>query len=261
MSYYDTLTTTQKKNAGIIQQEMVNAGITNPLSQAAILAVISKESGFLPIRENGNYSVDSIVRVFKIPRERAAELAHNPEKLFNAVYSNRHGTPANMGFAYRGGGFNQLTFKGNYDLFGKLTNTDLGNRPELIEQPDVAAKVAVQFAKRGIEQLRKSGALKVYNADNINDFKTPRDAMLAFYHVNAGAQKPTSYVIGLYDKSDHLGGMTKMKKYFDSLYNYTSSAVGASIEALKKKPLVTAILTITLIVGGYILVKYLRKSK
>ena len=47
------------------------------------------------------------------------------------------------GFKFRGRGLIQLTGKDNYKRAGQALGLDLVNKPELVERPDVAAKVAV----------------------------------------------------------------------------------------------------------------------
>tara|TARA_R110000751_G_scaffold134881_3_gene237522 strand:+ start:37 stop:813 length:777 start_codon:yes stop_codon:yes gene_type:complete len=258
LSYTDGLNTEQKKNIGFLKAEMLAQGITNNYSQAGILAIISKESSFMPKRENMSYSAKRIREVWPSTTVSESEsLAGNPEALANAKYSNRYDTPAGKGYAYRGGGFNQLTFKSSYCKYGKITGTDLCNKPELIEDPKTAAKVAVGFAKNRIESLKKNGKLKSYNASDINDFKNLKDATQAFYHANTGAGKSVSYVKGL-EHSDRLGGMKKALDRVSDLHNYVSSL---AIKTFKKRPVTTILITTLILISGYVLITQLIKTK
>jgi predicted chitinase len=51
-TYFDNLTAEQKGNIKFIIQKMNEKGITNPITQSAILAVVSKESAFIPRSES-----------------------------------------------------------------------------------------------------------------------------------------------------------------------------------------------------------------
>ena len=52
---------------------------------------------------------------------------------------------AGDGAKFHGRGYIQLTGRDNYDRAGKALGLDLVNHPELVERPDIAAKVAVWF--------------------------------------------------------------------------------------------------------------------
>ena len=241
MSYIDSLNSKQKANIAIIKDEALKAGITNPYAIAAMLAIVSKESNFIPINENLNYSAPRLQKVFKLSVARANELAGKPVEIGNAVYGGRYGNGSNEGYKYRGRGFNQLTFKGNYDKYGKLANVDIVSNPDSLNtDPKVAAKVMIAYNKANINKLALDGKLKEYNASNINDFKNENDATLAFYHVK-----------GLL-KKDSLGGMTKAMKRVKDLYDYT-------LVAVKKKPLPTIIITTLIVVSLYALIKNINK--
>jgi len=54
------------------------------------------------------------------------------------------------GAKYKGRGYIQLTGKDNYRRAGQALGIDLVNKPELVERPDIAAKVAVWFWKERV---------------------------------------------------------------------------------------------------------------
>jgi putative chitinase len=56
-------------------------------------------------------------------------------------------TKAGDGAKYKGRGYIQITGKYNYEQAGKALGLDLVNKPELVEKPEVAAKVAVWYWK------------------------------------------------------------------------------------------------------------------
>lgn len=253
MGYVDTLSTQQKQNIAIIKDEAKKAGITNPYAVAGILAIVSKESSFIPKSENLNYSATRLQQVFGLSSSKASELAGKPEAIGNAVYGGKYGNSSTEGYKYRGRGFNQLTFKGNYDAYGKIIGEDLVSNPDKVNTPLTGAKVLMAFNKKGIQSLKSQGKLSAYNADDINDFKNLEDATMAFYHVTAGTGKSVSYVKGLKSK-DSLGGMTKALARVEDLFNY-------SYEAVKNNPLKTILVVATLGLVAYFISKQLGKGK
>lgn len=54
------------------------------------------------------------------------------------------------GAKYKGRGYIQITGKYNYEQAGKALGLDLVNKPELVEKPEVAAKVAVWYWKNRV---------------------------------------------------------------------------------------------------------------
>jgi len=244
MSYTDSLTQEQKKNIAIIKDEAVKSGITNPCAIAGMLAIVSKESSFVPKSENLNYSASRLQQVFGLSSARANEIANKPELIGNAVYGSKSGNSSTEGYKYRGRGFNQLTFKGNYDAYGKLIGENLVANPDKVNDPKTAAKVLIAFNKKGIDSLKSLGKLASYNATNINDFKNLEDATLAFYHVTAGTGKSVDYVKGLKNK-DSLGGMTKALARVQDLYSYVKDTV---VKNPKKTGIVLGILGVAIYV-------------
>jgi len=244
MSYIDTLTQQQKNNIFIIKDEAKKSGITNPYSIAAILSIVSKESSFIPQSENLNYSSDRLQKVFNLSSSKANEIAGKPEAIGNAVYGGKYGNASNEGYKYRGRGYNQLTFKGNYDTYGKLINENLVSNPDKVNDPKIAAKVLMAFNKKGIDSLNSKGKLQAYNSTGINDFKNLEDATMAFYHVTAGTGKSVDYVKNL-KSNDSLGGMTKALARVQDLYSYVKDTV---VKNPKKTGIVLGILGVAIYV-------------
>lgn len=257
MSYVDTLSAEQKRNMALIKDEAVKGGITNPYSIAAILSIVSKESQFIPQSENLNYSAKRLQEVFNLSSSKANEIAGKPEAIGNAVYGGKYGNSKDEGYKYRGRGFNQLTFKGNYDAFGKRINEDIVSNPDKVNDPKTAAKVLIEFNKKGIDSLKNSGKLSSYNSTGINDFKNAEDATLAFYHVTAGTGKSVDYVKGLKSK-DSLGGMTNALKRVEDLYKYVKTTVTTTV---KNKPGTSGLILGLLGIAIYVLIKTVKKAK
>lgn len=248
MSYLNTLTNEQKNNIAILVDEAKKAGITNPNSIAGMLAIVSKESKFRPKSENFNYKADRLVEVFKISPSRAQQLAGNPEATANAMYGGKNGNAANEGWKYRGRGFNQLTFKGNYKKYGDIIGEDIVSNPDKVNEVQTAAKVLIAYNKDRMADLAKRGKLKEYNATNINDFKNPQDATLAFYHVTSGNGNSVAKIKNLVH-NDPLGGMTKA-------LNNVNDLLAATGKFVKKKPILTIAITALVVVATWTLIKY-----
>ena len=252
MSYINTLSSQQKNNILILLQELEKSGITNPISQAGILAIISKESSYVPKDENMNYSADRIVTVFKLSNSKAKELANKPEALANYVYGNKFGnTSKGDGWKYRGRGFNGITFKGNYAKYGDAINVDLVANPNKANDIDVAGKIQAEFVKNGIKSLQSSGKLSAYNSKDVNGFTNTKDSVLAFYHINAGTGNSVEKIKNL-AKNDHLGGMSKALARVDELYKYVLANKKKLPVVKKSNSLVNGILLGLLFVSSWI---------
>jgi predicted chitinase len=224
-NFINTLDATQKKHLSIIVDTLKNNGYTNPLTIAGICSIISKESVFKLVRENMNYSASRIGEVWPRLKKKASSLGGNPEALANEVYGNKYGNGPKDGYKYRGGGFNQLTFKALYTERGKQTGTDLGNDPDLIANATVAAKVLVHYYKDSFKTLAKDKKLQQYGASDLNGFTNLKDAICAAYHATAGIGKKVSDVKGLLT-SDSLGGMTKAQANGPDLLTFVKQFTG-----------------------------------
>lgn len=207
------------KNIDIVIKELTAAGITNPQAISAILAIISKESGFVPKNETSysKTSNDRIRSIFSKTKDLSDQaltsLKADPVKFFNYVYGGRYGNSATEGYKYRGRGFNQLTFKGNYEYYGKKLQLDLVGNPDLVNKPEIAAKVVAAYFKDQFEK-HPSTIKQRYGAKNINDFKDTKTAVNAFYNANAGLDKDTS--------KQTTTGKTKALSNVDQFYTFTT---------------------------------------
>ena len=213
MSYIEKLSTAQKNNLDIIIKAFDEWGITNDFTRAAILAIISKESMFKCDFERGygNTSNDRIRKIFGFRASRLSDaeltaIKKDDFKFFNLVYGGRYGNGPTQGWMYRGAGFNQITFKGNYSSAAKRTGVDLINQPQMIENPNVAAAAAITYFidrfKRGFSTAHQ----RHYKSNGINDFGDLNNATLAIYHANAGFGK-AMYTMSKVNEST--GGLKK----------------------------------------------------
>jgi predicted chitinase len=204
-------------NKDIVIAELKAAGITNQFSIAAILSVIDKESGFKPQTEI-TYANTSNSRIRGIFTDKTGSLSDaelntlkkDPVKFFNFVYGGKFGNSPTEGFAYRGRGYNQLTYKSQYKKYSEILGLDLVKNPDLVNDPKIAAKVAAAYFVRNFKN--NAAIVKArYGANNINDFKDAKTAVNAFYNANAGFGKDTSKAI--------TEGKTKALKKVSSFIN------------------------------------------
>jgi putative chitinase len=119
---------------------------------AAFLAQVMHESNqFRALSENLHYSAERLRQIWpaRFPTDEiAAECAGDPEKLANRVYADRLGNGDSVsgdGWRYRGRGLIQLTGRQNYERCAKALQLDLLAQPELLEQPEGAARSAAWF--------------------------------------------------------------------------------------------------------------------
>ena len=186
----------QAANIKSMIQYMNDSGITNPITQIGILSVIGKESKFIPqseisYRNTSNSRIRSIFsKTASLPDAELDALKQDDEKFFNFVYGGRFGNADNEGYKYRGRGFNQLTFKGNYKKYGSLIGKDLVSSPDLLNDVDTAAAVAVEFFTKGKTPPQ---------------FKSKSEAVTYFTNLNAG---------GTANASNH-GSAQQMSNKFD----------------------------------------------
>lgn len=223
-NYFKSLSAEQYNNIGIIISRMVSKGVTNKYAQAAILAVISKESSFKPSFEKG-YSTTSNERIRTIfsstkllSDTQLDALKKDTEKFFNYVYGNKFGNGSSDGFKYRGGGFNQITFKANYIQAKQDSLVDVVNYPEKINEPEVAADSVIGYFLRRFKSSNR----------NINAFSSLGEAINDVYQANAGK-------LGTKVTIDPTGGFAKASGRAAGFYEYVKTHSGDNVNFLKLK--------------------------
>jgi predicted chitinase len=221
MGYVAKLTQEQKNNATTLVKRMRLKHITNVFSIGGILSVISKESNLIPHSESSykNTSNDRIRHIFtKLSHLNDVQLnilKADDIKFFNAIYGGMYGNGADEGFKFRGEGYHQLTFEGNYKKVGDEIGVDLVNHPELLNtDPNVSADEVIQFFMDKISEGIKLGLLKQYNSNDINGFVTASDALKAMYNCNCGWGKKKAEIL-----ADSTGGLalatSRMNEFVD----------------------------------------------
>jgi predicted chitinase len=206
-------------NARAIIKAAKSSGVTNKYTITAILAIVSKESGFVPRSEAsyGGTSATRIKNIFsKFRKYSDAEvdvIKKDPVKFFDIIYGGKYGNGEKDGYKFRGRGFNQITFKGNYKVYADETGLNLINDPDLLNTVDAASKCVVAYFKRNIKKA-PSDMKSRYNFSDINSFKNLNDAVGAIYHANAGWGKSYSEIV-----ADSTGGRKKAFDKSQPLYN------------------------------------------
>lgn len=187
------MTTTQDEMVLILRQQMDAQKVLDPSMRAAIGAIAMGESGFSMKPELG-YAHTSNERIRKIFGSRVAsfddnqldELKANPEQFFDTVYGGAWGaknlgnTERGDGFRFRGRGMFQLTGRSNYERYGKLIGVDITTDPEVADQPQVAAAIAVAYMK---DRYHGGGweGMKHAVGNNISDIDQEKDDLYQQY--------------------------------------------------------------------------------
>lgn len=222
----DKYPASKDKDANIKEfiKQAKKAGVTNKFAIVGMLAIISKESGFVPKSEY-SYRGTSGARCIKIFGKRGKSeaeweaLTKNDKSFFDFIYGGKYGNAADEGYKYRGRGLNQITFKAIYEKYGKSTGYDIVKDPDLLNTIEVAAACAVSYFKTGINAAPNS-IKRQYSFTDVNSFKNLDDATGAMYHCNAGFGHSFADVV-----ADSTGGRAKAFKNAGPLYNTYSSQI------------------------------------
>ncbi|MFW4994584.1 glycoside hydrolase family 19 protein [Pseudomonas aeruginosa] len=149
---------------------MKRFGITSPVRVAAFLAQVGHESSQLNrLVENLNYSDQGLAATWPSryrgadgqPNALAQRLARNPRAIANNAYASRNGNgdeASGDGWRFRGRGLLQITGRANYRAAGAGLGQPLEAEPELLEQPEHAARSSAWWwAAHGLNGLADSG--------------------------------------------------------------------------------------------------------
>ena len=168
VSFLNQQGTTRGQRERIAYTEAYNSGLRGTELRAYMAQVAHESSNYGLLRELGYTSVDSAVSVggskwksrlkrdnVLDPSDRDAETTgpikdNTAKNIFNSVYANRNGNgdfDSGDGYAYRGRGYIQLTGRANYREVGKEIGLDLEGNPDLMSNPEVAAKASVAWWK------------------------------------------------------------------------------------------------------------------
>lgn len=266
MGYLDTLTPKQKANAEILVKRLNANGITNPLAQAGILAVVSKESEFIPKSET-SWKGTSNSRIRQVFGSRVAgytdaqldALKSNDEAFFDAIYGASQpqlglgNTKKGDGYKYRGRGLNQITGRALYKQYGDAIGVNLVDNPDKLNDPVVASDALIAYFRTLFKA--SNSKLSNYNSTGLNDFKNINDAVGAYYHANAGWGKSMSSI-----QADVTGGRAKAMARANELADYAKKFIGKTTTFVKKNFGLTIVISAVLIVSVYTLIITLKKK-
>ena len=216
--------TTKGNNIDLLIKTFKDQGVTNPYAIVAMLCVVGKEGGYEPIAENVNYSYGQLINKDKTPWEFFAKNEDNKkiayhltrgkyygkkggkETFANYIYGWVNSKPAGFrtdpygnttwgdGYKYRGRGFNQITWKGQYESYGKKIGIDLVKYPDKLLEPAIAAKVCFFFFR---DRFKNAG----YDPISYwNSYSSINAAITEFANANGGNVNNTASH-GAYEKS------------------------------------------------------------
>ena len=130
------------------------------------------------------------------------------------------------GYKYRGRGYIQLTGRANYRQYGKLLGVDLENNPDLAKDPNIAARVAIEYWKR---RVNRTAAQK-------GDVKT------VTYNINGGynglADRIQKYEKYLKKPQPKIKPITRDKNNQASVLNTTMGEEGTTTIMVLRQPVI-----------------------
>jgi putative chitinase len=200
---WDSLSQGQKDSTNYLYRTLLQYGFTD-IEARAILGIVSKESAFVP-RNEISYAGTKASRIRQVfpsnfKNKTDAEIdviKKDSQKFFDTIYGGRYGNASNEGYKYRGRGFNQLTFKGNYETYNNLykANGSKAGPLDIIANPDLVNK-----QEGGVYKVASHIASLFFKRNKSNFFpKAPTNdldtAVFNFMRANAGWGTSTSGAI------------------------------------------------------------------
>lgn len=215
-------------NAGLPKYE-----ITTPQRIAGFIAQCAHESAdFKTLEENLNYRAETLLRVF--PRyfgpgkEDANAYAHNPQKIANYVYMDKHRSAAGAlgnvqdgdGWLFRGKGLKQVTGRANHAAFGKKVGMTAEQAADYLLTKEGALESALWFwGSRDLNAIADTGDIvkmtRVINGGEIglDDRRARYNRALTVLSMPAGAtvlaSAPTHETLRRGDKGDAVSRLQK----------------------------------------------------
>jgi len=189
------MSTFSTPNIKAVVNALNKVGITNKHVQLGILATISKESAFNPKIESG-YGGTPASRIrmiwpslFKNMTDAQIDvLKKDNVKFFDHVYNYPNNVLGNTqpgdGYKYVGRGFNGITGRAQYKKYTDLSEVDLINHPEKLNEVDTAAYVNALYFKRRFSQT--DSLKKQIGVSDVNQIKDDTTGLKAALAANAG---------------------------------------------------------------------------
>jgi predicted chitinase len=195
-----------------IRHSLQQRGFTNDFLIKGIIAVIYTETAFLLSAEM-SYRNTSVARLRIIFGHKLANysddqlttIKQNDVQFFDIIYGGMLGNSApGDGFKYRGRGYNQITFKNNYQNIGRAINADLVNNPDALLHEPTASLATAEFFKETFSSAIANGSCKAkLGITDLAQITTPDLAVKAALQANAGFGKDLSTLFyqGVYNKA------------------------------------------------------------
>ena len=203
-----------KKRILAIVSESKRQGITQNMAIAALLAIASKETGF-NLRSETSYSGTDAINIKKnfseMRKYTDAEvdvIKKDEKKFFDIIYGGENGNGPNEGYKFRGRGYNQITFKGNYEEAKKGSGVDYVSNPDLLNVEGHAEKAFIGYMVARAKKMSSSKKSE-YNTTNGNDFKDLQNAVFFYYHCNAGTGRSVESIKNTNNQNATSKGMAK----------------------------------------------------
>jgi predicted chitinase len=235
MALIPLLSKTSRQNLELLYEALKKSGISNKFTQAGILAVCAKESGFT-LRAEFDYSTTGTDRIRQIfgmndfTDSQIDKLKKNPEEWFDYLYGGKYENstaerrfktigktlPRSEGYKYRGRGFNQVTFKTLYkQLLPYADGKDIVKNPDLMLEPKVAASVLVGFFLKNFKDF--PNILKAWNMKDKNDAKNLTEGVGVPFHLTGGVGYTRAQVVAL---GTRIGSWQKSTEYVKEFYDW-----------------------------------------
>jgi predicted chitinase len=182
-----------QKSVELIINSLKKQGITNKILQIGILAVVSTECGFQPKSEMSyKKTPNSWLRALfgkRLPAsdEELSNIKKDDIAFFDLIYGGRYGNDQpGDGFKYRGRGFNQITFKNLYKVYGDEIGIDLVKDPDKLNELPIAADVLAVYYKKTLKIGFKGISKKRYNVSKVEEIKDIDTATKIAFSCNTG---------------------------------------------------------------------------
>jgi predicted chitinase len=160
--------TTVGQNQQLLLQAMNDLKVMDPQTRAAMAAVAEGESAF-QMQSEFSYSTTSAKRIRNtfagvqgMSDDEIDALKKDDVKFWDQVYGYKTqmgrdygNTQPGDGMKYRGRGFIGITFKTNYEKYGKLLGIDLVGNPDLANDPKIAARIGVMMMLDGMKNNKQ----------------------------------------------------------------------------------------------------------
>lgn len=141
--------------AAVLDEARALADLGTPLRVRHFLAQVAQETGaFRALIESTRYTdpvrLDKLFLNVQGVAHARRLIAAGREAIGNTIYANKNGNggvASGDGFRYRGRGFMMVTGRANYRMVGQMADMPLEEQPELLGEPEPAARAAALFWK------------------------------------------------------------------------------------------------------------------